>query len=441
VGRGAARGAALDARRSASVAFASGALTAILAPLVLGAAVPDSYTPFLIFTLLAVLLVPPMLGIRDGDPPSPAAAPRWQSSALLGVALGGAYLSRQEAIWVGLTVLILIGIALRSRQAGQRSHEALERLWPAIVGGAVVVLPWLARGVLDFGSPLPGQAIENMFLVRNEDIFAFATRPSAHTYLAQGVWNVLANPVVAAWTGLSEVILLMAFPVGVVGLLSLAALRRSPALRRPTALSGLLVSGGLTLVATALLFPVATRWGTFMHASGPLVVGLAVTAALGADSLVARISRWRRWSRPNIVLGPMALLLTTLVFGLVQVLALAGQTQALEARYGALASAVRKEAGRQGVAVPDTLISDHPMWLADALGRNVVALPDEDLVSLTALSRRFLAPWVVVVDGRGRYPGSLLTSAARACLTQDPVALERGPAPALLFQLADTCPP
>jgi hypothetical protein len=246
---------------------------------------------------------------------------------------------------------------------------------------------------------------------------------------------------VGAWTGLSGVILLMAFPVGVVGLLSLAALRRSPALRRPTALSGLLVSGGLTLVATALLFPVATRWGTFMHASGPLVVGLAVTAALGADGLMARISRRRRWSRPNVVVGPMALLLTTLAFGLLQVVAVSGQAQELDSRYGALAGAVREEAKRQGVPVPDTLISDHPMWLADALGRNVVALPDEDLASLSALSRRFLAPWVVVVDGRGRYPRSLLTSAARACLTQDPIALEPGPAPALLFQLADACPP
>ena len=60
------------------------------------------------------------------------------------------------------------------------------------------------------------------------------------------------------------------------GLVTLPWLRRSPALLRPTALVVLLVSGLLTFLATALLFPVATLWGTFLHASGPLLVGLIV---------------------------------------------------------------------------------------------------------------------------------------------------------------------
>jgi hypothetical protein len=290
-----------------------------------------------------------------------------------------------------------------------------------------------------FGSPFPGQAIENMFLVRNEDIFAYAARPNVDTYLAQGLQTVLTNPVRGAWSGLLDVLLLMAFPVGLIGLLSLAAMRRSASLRRPTALLTLLMSGGLTFAATAVLFPVATRWGTFLHASGPLVIGLAVMAALGADELMARISMWRRWPRPNVTIGPVALVVTTVAVGLLQWNATAARTQALETRYDELGAAIRAEAQRQGAVVPDTLITDHPMWLAHVLGRNAIVLPDEGIDSVTALARRLDAPWVVVVDGRGRYPKSLLEPDARGCLTGDPLPLEPGPDPALLFRLADAC--
>ena len=49
---------------------------------------------------------------------------------------------------------------------------------------------------------------------------------------------------------------------------------------RGTALGALVLSGLLTFVATSLLFPVATLWGTFQHASGPLLVGLIVLGAI-----------------------------------------------------------------------------------------------------------------------------------------------------------------
>ena len=132
-----------------------------------------------------------------------------------------------------------------------------------------------------------------MFLVENEDIFAFRDRPDAATYLGQGLATVLWNPVAAAWDSLLNVIVLPAFPVGLAGLIALAGMWRSPCLRRPTALMAVLISALLIFVTTMLLFPVATLWGTFMHSSGPLLVGLGVMAALGGDALLARVSTVR----------------------------------------------------------------------------------------------------------------------------------------------------
>jgi hypothetical protein len=303
-----------------------------------------------------------------------------------------------------------------------------------------VTLPWLTRNSLTFGSPFPGQALENMVLVRNEDVFAFLERPSVARYLGQGLVTVVGNPLTAAWEGLRDVLLLTAFPVGLAGLLALVAMRRSGALRRPTALLVLLLSGGLTYLATVLLFPVATRWGTFLHASGPLMMALLVVATLGADALLARISGWRRWQRPNVVIGPAAIVVLTGLLAWLQVGLLAGQARKTESRLTAIGHAVAAVASDAGEELPATLISDHPMWLADVLDRNVIALPDEPPEALVELSRRFEAPWLLVIDGRGRHPEALLTPAARACLTDEPVALEAGARPARLFRLATECP-
>jgi hypothetical protein len=440
VARGAARGAGLDARRTGAVAIASGVLAAILGPLVLASAVPDSYLPYLVFSLMAVLIIPPWLGIRDGAPASPAGGPTRLGGMVLGVLMGLAYLSRQEAIWLGLTLLLVLAWALRSRPPGTRLQEAVRRLWPVVVGALLVVVPWLARNTLEFGSPFPGQALENMVLVRNEDIFAFADRPNLGRYLDQGLATVLGNPVAAAWAGFRDALLLPAFPIGLIGLVALLAMHRSSALRRPTALVALLASGILTFVSTALLFPVATRWGTFLHASGPLLVALLVMAVLGSDALLARISRMRGWRQANVVIGPVTLIIIAAVLGSLQLSLVADQSRGRQARYTALASAIASVAEQEGQSVPATIITDHPMWIADALDRDAIVLPDEDLASVMELSRRFEAPWIVVVDGRGRYPTDLLDPGALGCQDGPPVPLEQGQATAWLIRLSETCP-
>ena len=247
---------------------------------------PDSYTPFTVTALAAAIVVPAALGL-----PSHAGAPgrrpsRWVGLGL-GLLLGLCYLSRQEAVWLGLVVLATMVMASASADWGTRLREIGTRLWPIVAGGLIVVVPWLVRNTLELGSPFPGQTVENLFLVRNEDIFAYGERPTASAYLSQDLGTLLGNPIAAAGSALSDALLFPAFPIGVVGLVSIVGLWRSPSLRHPTALTILLLSGGLTFLATVLLFPVASRWGTYLHASGPFLVGLTATAVLGSDALAA----------------------------------------------------------------------------------------------------------------------------------------------------------
>ena len=439
IGREAARAQGLDRRRTGAVAIAAGVLAAIMSPLVLGSIVPDSYAPFTVFVLVAALLVPRVIGTREGKIDERPASPF--AGLALGIAMGLAYLSRQEVIWLGLTVVLMLAWALRARAPGTRAREAVSRLWPVLVGGLLVVTPWLIRNAAELGNPFPGQAVENMFLIDNEDIFAFSQRPTAAAYLQQGVGTLLGNPLAAAWDSLINVLAVPAFPVGVAGLVALVGLRRGPALRRPTALVALLLSGALTFVSTVLLFPVATLWGTFMHASGPLLVGLSISAALGGDALLAGISRIRRWERPNVILAPVALVAMAGLITAFGVWVFAAQSRETQERYTALAASLQAAARESGQPLPTTIITDHPMWLAGAVDRYAIALPDEEPAAILELGRLFDAPWVVVIDERGRYPDALLGPPGRACLDADPQSLDVGGGDAWLFRLAAECAP
>ena len=70
------------------------------------------------------------------------------------------------------------------------------------------------------------------------------------------------------------------------------------------------------------------------------------------------------------------------------------------------------------------LISDHPIWLADALGQPVIALPDESPADVATLAADFGSSYLVVFDERGDYPAVLLDGPAAACFDgAEPYAL------------------
>ncbi|MGH2466616.1 MAG: hypothetical protein ACRDGL_02645, partial [Candidatus Limnocylindrales bacterium] len=269
-----------------------------------------------------------------------------------------------------------------------------------ILAGAVLVVPWLARNVLTFGS-LGSQAVENLFFVRNEDVFAFAGPPTLGRFLDQGPAEIVRHIALGLWSQLSVDLLLTAAPIGALGPLAWLFLGRSPAVSRPSALRALLVAGLITFAVDGLLFPVATTWGTFRHAAGPLLAGFIVLAALGLDAFIARIAAWRGWERGNAWLATLVLLLVTLPVGAVEVGVTATTTSAIEARLAAAGTSLSGSAGKaDGGDGP--IISDWSIWLAWDLRRPALALPDEPAADVLDLARRFDAPFVLVLSpGQG----------------------------------------
>jgi hypothetical protein len=311
-----------------------------------------------------------------------------------------------------------------------------------VVGGLVLVVPWLARQQLTFGGGAAGQVVDNLLLLRNEQIFAIHDTPTLGAFLAQGVGGMVGNIGRAGATQLVDTILLGAFPVGVVGIVALVGLRRRASLRTASALVVLLLSGAITFVATALLFPVATLWGTFQHASGPLLVGLVVTSVLGLDAVMTRISVARGWDPVNVIVGPAALIALTIPVTLIQLASVRGSAMDMERRIEAVALALDTDAATADDAAADRaapLVSDHPMSLSWVLERPVLVLPDDPPAVLGELARATGARQLIVFDTRGRYPEVLLHPTGATCIAEAPIRVGLVDEPAWLFRLDAGC--
>jgi hypothetical protein len=411
----------IDGMRRQSLAAGSGLLVALTGPLLLAVALPDSTIPFAVTaTACCWLLARSLTPSAD-----PVRARLWFA---LGIGLGLCWLARHEAVWLALlAVLAAIGARILSR-----------RLLAAVVaGGLLVSVPWLIRNALTFGTPLPGQALDNALLVSNEQIFAYLERPSLAGFIDQGLPTLLGNVGAALWHNVVDVVLVPAAPLAVAGLLAGAALLRRSEMRTST-LGLLLGAGGLMFAVSGIAFPVASRWGTFAHASGPLLVGLAVAAVIGLDMGIQAVGRRRGWRNGNAWLAPAALAVLVLPLSVLQVTGLGAQAEARAEHYAALAAAVRQqpEIGRHEPG--PTLISEHPVWLADATGLTAVALPAEPLESVIALASRFDAPLLVISDPRGPYPAALRGAEAARCFSERP-PLPGQPAGTAIFAIAADC--
>jgi hypothetical protein len=420
----------LDSRRSGAAAMTAGLLAAVLGPFLVATVAPDSTVPFAVLGTLDALLVSRLLrgSTTDGRRP-------WLAGIILGICLGLTYLARQEVIWIGLTLVILAVPTIRSVAPGGRARHTLRLLGPVVAGGLLLVVPWLVRQQLTFGGGATSQALENMFLLRNEQIFTVHDRPTLGAWLAQGVGAIAIAPVRAAGTQLIDTLLVGAFPVGLVGILSVIGLRRRPSLRHPSALVVLLLGGGITFLATALLFPVATLWGTFAHSSGPLLVGLIVTTVLGVDALMTRISIARHWEHINVIVGPVALLALAVPIALVQLASVADTAGTFERRL----EAVRVALDVTGEPAGTPVMSDHPMSLSWVLDRPVMVVPDDPPGTLVELARDTGATTLIIFDDRVRYPATLLTPVDTTCLAGDPQQIGLADGPAWLFRIDPAC--
>jgi len=402
----------LSVVRARVLAAGSGVVAAFYGSLVLFGMLPDSTAPFTVAALAACIL---MERVARGPGTIRLLDPRLVG---IGIALGLAALTRNEAIWYAAAwAIVAWGIAGRVAVASRIVAFARLVGTPAVVAIAVFA-PWAARQWAVFGSPLPGQAVSNAFWRTGLDVFAWHDPPTFSAWIAQGPAKLVADRVDGFRHNLGTVLLLTAIPVGPIGLIGLPWVVRSRVLRP------LLIGGTLTFLATTLVFPVATTQGTFLHAAGPIHVLLVLSAMAGLDALVARVARARSWGPGSAVLVPIGLLLVAVPFLAITVAGIGGVARGTQARYEDLAP--RLEAAGLPLAEAGPIISDHPIWIAEAYRVPALALPDESPESVLDLARTFGATLLILDSeaAHGRWPAVLASGEPGAeCFVPVPEAV------------------
>ena len=218
---------------------------------------------------------------------------------------------------------------------------------------------------------------------------------------------------------LLDVLVIPAFPVGVLGLLAL------PWTGRRRALRPLVLTAGLTFATTSLIFPVATTSGTFLHAAGAIYVLLAISCLMALDTLVVGIGRLRHWTRPVAWIGPGLAIAAIVPLCVVTVTGMARQSDDVRARYEALPAAM----ARAGVLVETAgpVITDNPIWLAEAARVPTLALPQESPDAVLALAHRFGAKILVVREDGRKWPAILVDGGTAAlCFQEVPLSDNSG---------------
>lgn len=414
---------ALPTGRARTLAIGSGLTAAVSLPLLLHSALPDSTMPFAALAVAACLLMPRLIRAAT-ESPNVTRRPI-AGLVALGVLIGLAALTRNEAIWLGLAWLAIVWW---TRPLATREKVVLVAI-PAVVAVAIFA-PWAARDWQTFGTPFPGQALSNALSIDGSDIFAWQDPPTLSRYLALGLPKLLELRIEGFGHNLLNVLVLTGMPASLIGLFGLPVLARLRS-AQPT-----LIVAGATFLATSLLFPVSTTWGTFLHAAGPAHVALIVGALVALDALIVRVGQVRGWTRPVAWLGAGLTIFGCVLFSAVILPAYAANGVSVRDRYVALAGQLA--AANVDLHEGGPVISDFPIWLADTLRVDAIALPSEPPESVADLAATFGSHWLVTSGGPdAAWPG-ILARAGPSATCFSPVDVPPPADPTLARAMAGT---
>jgi hypothetical protein len=386
--------------RARTLAVGTGLTAAVSLPLLLHSALPDTTMLFGALTLLAALLITRIraraVASSTADPGRTTPRRPLGLLAGLGVVLGLAALTRNEALWLGLVWAVL---------AWRLPIPARDRVGLIAIATLVALalfVPWMVRDWLAFGSPLPGQAVTNALSVQGTDIFAWSEPVSVGRYLAAGPARLLEMRLVGIEHNLFDVLLLPGAPLSAIGVVGLPWIWRSVALRP------LLIVSAVIFLVTSLVFPVSTTWGTFLHAAGAIHVVLIISALLALDALIAAIGRRRGWTRPVAWLAPALTVSSALLFSAILLPAFGAGSRDTERQFASIE--LRMTAA--GLDEPGPVITDAPIWLPYVAAEHGVrlrglALPYESPSSVLDLAHTFGATVVVVTTSGHPFPAAV----------------------------------
>ena len=314
--------------------------------------------------------------------------------ALAGVWCGLSYLTRSHALLLPASIGLITLIVLR------REPKMLIKLIGVLVlGFAVFLVPWWLRNLAEFGVTQPVPLTTIIASRGYEDWFNYTQQPTLAS-IAQLGWGTFLGYRVDALLKALGVILMITFPVGLIGL--------PIGLFRPERIFRLLVVYGVALyLGVSVVLPSAAVTGSFYHSAGLFVVW-AVLGGVVALKVMFERPKWR--------LIAVALLMLLIGLGVGQAL-LAGSNAIAQSRAEGQQFAEMTRWILENIPRGEPLMTTQANTLNYTTGYPALALPTiQDVAVLRQLADRYGVRYIVVTERNGLYPMALDDPAARARL-------------------------
>jgi Dolichyl-phosphate-mannose-protein mannosyltransferase len=377
-------GIARDAGARPEVQAGAGVLAAIPAAGAVFMSQPENFA--LLQPLVAGTLWLGARGLRGHAP----------SFALAGLLVGLASLARNDGFLLGVALAVVF---LADRVRAMRSGRSPAIPWRAALGALglflVVMGPWYARQLLEFGSVSPTSASGYSLWIRSfEEWNSITADPSLERFLAQGLGPILATRLdgLAGAIGQFSVIVCS---IVLVPFLLVGAWRRR---RSVDFAPWFLYFAILVVVGATLLYPIHVRGGAFIHTAvglGPHAYILALEGVVASVAwLAARRPAWDERAAVRI-----------LVSGTVGVVVASGLLYALElhqawdrARQPRLA--VARALDDMGVGREERLLTIDAAGFKYFTGRGGVVTPNDSIDVIRSVARAYGTRWLVLERGR-----------------------------------------
>jgi uncharacterized membrane protein YsdA (DUF1294 family) len=261
------------------------------------------------------------------------------------------------------------------------------------VAFGAVVIGWLVRNYVAFGTPLPGSVLSQAWLSDYVDTFNYWAHPTWESLVAQG-WQAIVAQRAQALLHNGQVLLLTTFPWGLLAVPGLWLLRRRWAFYAP------LIYGLLLFFVSAILFPVSSLSGTFYHSVGAVVPFLALAATFALYRGAVRLRRQRQRPLPLFAIVSVGLLVLVGGQAGFAVPSVRERHQAEKEQFEAMATWL---AGH--TAAGEVIMTTQPYTLNYASGHPCIVLPgNEPPEAAWEAARRFGARFLVITQAFGRYP-------------------------------------
>lgn len=346
---------------------------------------PDGFAPLFLGGILLLLL------LRDGQ------TPRWLRAGLLGILAGCVHLTRAD----GLGWLALLALNLWHEERQRSGHVFSAALWKRtgclLAGYVLVMFPWYWRNLTALGSLMPSAGFKTIFLTDYNQMFSF---PAKNLTFSAWVQSGLASILQIRWGAFLSNLLTVAVVFGMIVLLPSGwfGLKRN---WRDQPIRFLIFAFLIFFAVMTLVFPLVGKRGGLLHSGAIFVPAFWLIIPAGNAALaekIQRIPRQSKFKEAYLHIGLISILFV--VSGAILWMDLSAPKNITQAdTWSIYRQAADYIAENSEIDDPIIIVNNPPAYYA-ATGKSAIAIPDGDVDTIRAVSRKYHAAILLLDENR-----------------------------------------